>query len=242
MSKNFRTAFPLKKNEKKPIQTNLDNIINTTQIKMREFMLKKQEADKKTNLLLGQEKTIDVNILAIQKEIENKQQSIGLLNDQFNQLESEITLLQNEIQELIKISNQKEAKFKEDINYINSQLDSIKYGTLQEQSQKKFEIKKNLEEVVKYKEKNLKLRERLYILTSQLRELENEYSNSKDNEFTSIAKAKKGIETINDMFDHFNKIKQREIGEIEENENEDNGNINQGENPSNNIEEGKNEY
>ena len=241
MSKNFRTAFPLKKNEKKPIQTNLDNIINTTQIKMREFMLKKQEADKKTNLLLGQEKTIDVNILAIQKEIENKQQSIGLLNDQFNQLESEITLLQNEIQELIKISNQKEAKFKEDINYINSQLDSIKYGTLQEQSQKKFEIKKNLEEVVKYKENNLKLRERLYILTSQLRELENEYSNSKDNEFTSIAKAKKGIETINDMFDHFNKIKQREIGEIEENENEDNGNINQGENPSNNIEEGKNE-
>ena len=241
MNKNFRVAFPLKKNEKKPIESNLDKIINTTQIKMRELMSKKQEADKKTNLLLGQEKTIDVNILAIQKEIENKQQSIGLLNDQFNQLESEITLLQNEIQELIKLSNQKEYKFKEDINYINSQLDSIKYGTLHEESQKKFEIKQNLEEVVKYKEKNLKLRERLYILTSQLKELENEYSNSKDNEFTSIAKAKKGIETINDMFDHFNKIKQREMGEIEENENEDNGNINEGENPSNNIEEGKNE-
>ena len=241
MNKNFRVAFPLKKNEKKPIESNLDKIINTTQIKMRELMSKKQEADKKTNLLLGQEKTIDVNILAIQKEIENKQQSIGLLNDQFNKLESEITLLQNEIQELIKLSNQKEYKFKEDINYINSQLDSIKYGTLHEESQKKFEIKQNLEEVVKYKEDNIKLRERLYILTSQLRELENEYSNSKDNEFTSIAKAKKGIETINDMFDHFNKIKQREIGEIEENENEDNGNINQGENPSNNIEEGKNE-
>ncbi len=241
MNKNFRVAFPLKKNEKKPIESNLDKIINTTQIKMRELMSKKQEADKKTNLLLGQEKTIDVNILAIQKEIENKQQSIGLLNDQFNQLESEITLLQNEIQELIKLSNQKEYKFKEDINYINSQLDSIKYGTLHEESQKKFEIKQNLEEVVKYKEDNIKLRERLYILTSQLRELENEYSNSKDNEFTSIAKAKKGIETINDMFDHFNKIKQREMGEIEENENEDNGNINEGENPSNNIEEGKNE-
>ena len=241
MNKNFRVAFPLKKNEKKPIESNLDKIINTTQIKMRELMSKKQEADKKTNLLLGQEKTIDVNILAIQKEIENKQQSIGLLNDQFNQLESEITLLQNEIQELIKLSNQKEYKFKEDINYINSQLDSIKYGTLHEESQKKFEIKQNLEEVVKYKEDNIKLRERLYILTSHLRELENEYSNSKDNEFTSIAKAKKGIETINDMFDHFNKIKQREMGEIEENENEDNGNINEGENPSNNIEEGKNE-
>ena len=221
MNNNFRIAFPLKKNEKKPIQTNLDNIINKTQIKMREFMLKKQEADKKTNLLLGQEKTLDLNILAIQKEIENKQQSIGLLNDQFNQLESEITLLQNKIQELIKVSNQKEAKFKEGINLINSQLDSIKYGTLKEQSQKKFEIKQNLEEVIKYKEDNLKLKERLYTLTSQLRELENEYSNSRNSEFTSIAKAKKGIETINDMFDHFNKIKQREMGEIEENENED---------------------
>ena len=241
MSKNFRTAFPLKQGAKKPIQTNLDNIINKTQIKMREFMLKKQEADKKTNLLLGQEKTLDLNILAIQKEIENKQQSIGLLNDQFNQLESEITLLQNEIQELIKVSNQKEAKFKEGINLINSQLDSIKYGTLKEQSQKKFEIKQNLEEVIKYKEDNLKLKERLYTLTSQLRELENEYSNSRNSEFTSIAKAKKGIETINDMFDHFNKIKQREMGEIEENENEDNGNINEGENHSNNVEEGKNE-
>ena len=229
MNKNFRVAFPLKKNEKKPIESNLDKIINTTQIKMRELMSKKQEADKKTNLLLGQEKTIDVNILAIQKEIENKQQSIGLLNDQFNQLESEITLLQNEIQELIKLSNQKEYKFKEDINYINSQLDSIKYGTLHEESQKKFEIKQNLEEVVKYKEDNIKLRERLYILTSQLRELENEYSNSKDNEFTSIAKAKKGIETINDMFDHFSRINQKEMGEIEENE-EDNGNNNENSN------------
>ena len=241
MNNNFRIAFPLKKNEKKPIQTNLDNIINKTQIKMREFMLKKQEADKKTNLLLGQEKTLDLNILAIQKEIENKQQSIGLLNDQFNQLKSQITLLQNKIQELIKVSNQKEAKFKEGINLINSQLDSIKYGTLKEQSQKKFEIKQNLEEVIKYKEDNLKLKERLYTLTSQLRELENEYSNSRNSEFTSIAKAKKGIETINDMFDHFNKIKQREMGEIEENENEDNGNINEGENHSNNVEEGKNE-
>ena len=118
----------------------------------------------------------------------------------------------------------------------------IKNGTLPEEAQKKFEIKKNLEEVLKYKEDNLKLRERLYVLTTQLRELENEYSNSRDNEATSIAKAKKGIETINDMFDHFNKIKQREMGEIEENENDDNGNINEGENYSNNVEEGKNEY
>ena len=119
MNKNFRVAFPLKKNEKKPIESNLDKIINTTQIKMRELMSKKQEADKKTNLLLGQEKTIDVNILAIQKEIENKQQSIGLLNDQFNQLESEITLLQNKIQELIKVSNKKSSRIKRRIRWYN---------------------------------------------------------------------------------------------------------------------------
>ena len=42
MNKNFRVAFPLKKNEKKPIESNLDKIINTTQIKMRELMSKKQ--------------------------------------------------------------------------------------------------------------------------------------------------------------------------------------------------------
>ena len=229
MSKNFRTAFPLKHGAKKPIQTNLDNIINTTQIKMRELMLKKQEKDKQTSILLGQENTLNSNITALQKEIDNKKLSIDSLKEQNIQLNQDILYLQNKIKNLIKTANQKEAKFKEGINLINSQLDIIKNGTLPEEAQKKFEIKKNLEEVLKYKEDNLKLRERLYVLTTQLRELENEYSNSRDNEATSIAKAKKGIETINDMFDHFSRIKQKEMGEIEENE-EDNGNNNENSN------------
>ena len=226
MSKNFRTAFPLKQGAKKPIQSNLDNIINTTQIKMRELMLKKQEKDKQTSILLGQENTLNSNITAIQKEIDNKKLSIDSLNEQNIQLNQDILYLQNEIKNLIKIANQKEEKFKEGINLINSQLEIIKNGTLSEEAQKKFEIKQNLEEVLKYKEENLRLRERLYVLTSQLRELENEYSSSRDNEATSIAKAKKGIETINDMFDHFERIKQKEIGEINENE-EENGNNNE---------------
>ncbi len=229
MSKNFRTAFPLKHGAKKPIQTNLDNIINTTQIKMRELMLKKQEKDKQTSILLGQENTLNSNITALQKEIDNKKLSIDSLNEQNIQLNQDILYLQNEIKNLIKIANQKEEKFKEGINLINSQLEIIKNGTLSEEAQKKFEIKKNLEEVLKYKEDNLKLRERLYVLTTQLRELENEYSNSRDNEATSIAKAKKGIETINDMFEHFSRINQKEMGEIEENE-EDNGNNNENSN------------
>ena len=226
MSKNFRTAFPLKQGAKKPIQSNLDIIINTTQIKMRELMLKKQEKDKQTSILLGQENTLNSNITAIQKEIDNKKLSIDSLNEQNIQLNQDILYLQNEIKNLIKIANQKEEKFKEGINLINSQLEIIKNGTLSEEAQKKFEIKQNLEEVLKYKEENLRLRERLYVLTSQLRELENEYSSSRDNEATSIAKAKKGIETINDMFDHFERIKQKEIGEINENE-EENGNNNE---------------
>ncbi len=227
MSKNFRTAFPLKQGAKKPIQSNLDNIINTTQIKMRELMLKKQEKDKQTSILLGQENTLNSNITAIQKEIDNKKLSIDSLNEQNIQLNQDILYLQNEIKNLIKIANQKEEKFKEGINLINSQLEIIKNGTLSEEAQKKFEIKQNLEEVLKYKEENLRLRERLYVLTSQLRELENEYSSSRDNEATSIAKAKKGIETINDMFDHFSRIKQKEMGEIEENEEDNNGNNNE---------------
>ena len=227
MSKNFRTAFPLKQGAKKPIQTNLDNIINTTQIKMRELMLKKQETDKKTSILLGQENTLNSNITALQKEIDNKKLSIDSLKEQNIQLNQDILYLQNKIKNLIKTANQKEEKFKEGINLINSQLEIIKNGTLSEEAQKKFEIKQNLEEVLKYKEENLRLRERLYVLTSQLRELENEYSSSRDNEATSIAKAKKGIETINDMFDHFSRIKQKEMGEIEENEEDNNGNNNE---------------
>ena len=80
--------------------------------------------------------------------------------------------LKNEQKLEIKRANIKEAKLKDDINNINEELESIKYGTIPAQASKNFELKKNCEEVDKLKEINNQLREKLYLLSRQLYTLE----------------------------------------------------------------------
>ena len=62
MYRNHREAFAQKKGSKRPVETNLDSIINQAQIKMKEMIAEKQETDKKTNLLIGQENVLNENI------------------------------------------------------------------------------------------------------------------------------------------------------------------------------------
>ena len=54
MYKSNREVFSLKKGSKKPIETNVDNIINQAQIKMKEMKAEKIATDEKTNTLIGQ--------------------------------------------------------------------------------------------------------------------------------------------------------------------------------------------
>ena len=76
MYRNHREVFAPKKGSKRPVESNLDNIINQAQIKMKEMILEKQETDKKTNLLIGQENVLNENINYLKNEINNKKQII----------------------------------------------------------------------------------------------------------------------------------------------------------------------
>ena len=147
MYKNHREAFQLKKGSKHPIESNLDNIINQTSIKMKAMIFEKQETDKKTNILINQENVLDENIQYLQNQIKEKQQLISSLNIQ-------------------------EAKLKDNINNINESLENIKFGTIPAEAAKVFELKKACEEVLSLKEQNDKLRERLYLLSRRLYSLE----------------------------------------------------------------------
>ena len=172
MYNNHREAFQLKKGTKSPIESNLDNIINQAQIKMKEMIIQKQETDQKTNLLIGQENVLNENIKYLQNKIKNKREIIASLNSQYKQCQEEMKQLEQENKEVIKESNIKEAKFKEDINEINSELEKIKYGTIPAEAAKVFELKKGCEDVLKLKENNNKLREQLYLLTRRIYTLE----------------------------------------------------------------------
>ena len=175
MYRSHRQAFEPKKGSKRPVESNLDNIINQAQIKMKEMILEKQETDKKTNLLIGQENVLNENINNLKNEINNKKQTIASMNEKLNEEKEKIKELEKENKKVIKEANVKEAKLKDDINGINSKLEKIKYGTLPDEAAKVFELKKACEEVIDLKDKNNKLRERLYLLSRRLYTLEVRY-------------------------------------------------------------------
>ena len=172
MYRNHREAFQQKKGGKRPVESNLDSIINQAQLKMKEMILEKQETDKKTNLLIGQENVLNENINYLKNEINNKKQTIASMNEKLNETKEEIKKLEEENKSVIKKANIKEAKLKEDINGINSQLEKIKYGTIPAEAAKVFALKKACEDVVNLKDANNLLREKLYLLSRRLYTLE----------------------------------------------------------------------
>ena len=188
MSSKTRTAFPMKSGSKSAVEANLDKIINQSKLKLKEFMLKKQEIDKNITLLIGQENTLNNDINHLQSQINEKKSSI------------------EEKKNMIKLQNEQEAKFKEGTNYINSQLDSIANGNIPELAQKRHEIKIQSDLVSKLKDENLMLYERLQVLTRRLEELERENKFSENDDKTNKIKAENAIYSINEMFDFHEKL------------------------------------
>ena len=168
----YREAFQQKANAKKPIESNLDSIINQAQIKMKEMILEKQSYHKKKNLLIGQERVLEENINSLKSEIDEKNRVINDKAKELLELEEELKHLDEEKKEELRKANIKEAKLKDDINNINEELERIKDGTIPAQAAKMFELKKNCEEVENLKNQNNQLRERLYILSRRLYTLE----------------------------------------------------------------------
>lgn len=233
MYSSHREAFQQKPNAKKPIESNLDDIINKAQSKMKEMILEKQNYIRDTNLLIGQEKVLNENINFLKSDINEKNDEINKKTEELAEIEASIKNLKNEQKLEIKRANIKEAKLKDDINNINEELESIKYGTIPAQASKNFELKKNCEEVDKLKEINNQLREKLYLLSRQLYTLEvrkyffiilfyyqTENERTKRDEQISANKAEIGIENINEIFKQAQGM--NEDDEINEEEEDDN--------------------
>ena len=227
MYSSHREAFQQKPNSKKPIESNLDSIINQAQIKMKEMILEKQNFQKQKRLLIGQERVLDENINSLKSEINDKNELINEKNKEFLEIEENIRNLEHEKKEEIKRANIKEAKLKDDINNINEELEKIKDGTLPAQASKTYELKKNCEEVEELKKKNNELRERLYLLSRSLYTLEvriilfifiqGENERSRKDEEISANKAKIGIENIEEFY--------RQAQEINDEEEEEENNV-----------------
>ena len=172
MYRNNREVFGLKKGSKKPIESNLDNIINQAQLKMKEMITQKQEIDEKTNTLISQENVLNENINFLKNEISSKKETIESLKAKVTETMGEIKNLEKENKKVIKEANIKEAKLKDDINGINHELEKVKDGTIPAEASKVFTLKKGCEEVLNLKNENNLLREKLYLLSRRLYTLE----------------------------------------------------------------------
>lgn len=169
-----RTAFQ-DSNKKKPMQQNIDNVLNQCQVKMKQMITKKQEIIKETNLIAGQSKILEGEIEHVKKYLEEKDNEMHRKEEEIDFLKKQIDEKQGEFGTKLKEIREKEERFKQGINKINSELASIEYGTLKEYSLRKFELKQKIEELLKEKEENKNLTEKLYNLTHDLSILEVKY-------------------------------------------------------------------
>lgn len=194
-----RTAFQPKL-KKTPIEDSLDKIIINSQIKMKEFVLKKTEIEEDTNLLIGKNGVLDESIDFLLNEIKQKNTTLDTLSEKFKQTEGEMALIDDKIKKTLKQGMEKEAIYKREINSMNAKLNTIKNGTIREASNQKFEVKKKCEELLREKYDNAVLADRLYRLNRELYEYEIAYQDSNVNEHTNAIKAENGVQMINHLY------------------------------------------
>ena len=107
MISSHRTAFPLDKNKKKPVEQNLNTILNQCQIKMKEMILKKQDFIRKTNILAGKNNTLQEEISKLEKDIQDQRDDYEKKNELLTKKYEEINQNQLAYQEKIKEANEK---------------------------------------------------------------------------------------------------------------------------------------
>lgn len=200
MHSSYRVAFPPKSNAKPPVQANVDIIMQTANLKMKEFLLKKQENEKKTNLIVGQNKQLENSITYLLEEREEKIKQINKLESILQEVNNDIGNLENEYQNNLCQIMKNEELNKENLNQINSKLNGIQYGTLSEKAKKSSELRKYLDLLYKIKEENSKLKEIWLRKNSELYKLEILYQGECEKESKNELKAQKGIQDINSLY------------------------------------------
>lgn len=194
-----RTAFQPKLN-KSPLDINLDQIIQVSQVKLKEFIVKKETIEGKTNLLIGKNELLIKEIEYIQSQITSRQSLLDSLEKDFNKKESELNMVNESIKKQIEEYKVNEAAYKKQLIQVNYKLNSIKDGTISESSCQKFEVKKKCEELLQIQNENAMLKERMYRLNLELYQYETAQRDSNVDEYTNAIKAQNGIEMISQLY------------------------------------------
>lgn len=166
-----RQAFP-RTSKKSACQQNIDDVLNTCQVKMKELITKKQEIIAKTNLLIGQQRSLRKEIDYIKKYNEEKEVQIQEKEENLTKLRTEVKEQEDIFQKHLENSKQINLRFKEGINQNESDLANVADNPFSEYSKRKAAIKLKIEELCAEKELNKKLSETYFNLNHDLAILE----------------------------------------------------------------------
>ncbi len=167
MNQTYRTAFNSKK-EKDALEYNLEKVVNMATLKLKEMINNKQEIIRETNLLRGQKTVLESDITHYEKDANDKESQIVRMNEEYLQINNEIQELEGELKEMMYLFNDKNDAFRQTINSINYELDSITITNGVEETQMKQVMKKEYEAYLNIKTENKNLVEQLHKLRRDL--------------------------------------------------------------------------
>jgi len=157
---------------KDPVEANLDNIVNMTSLKLKELINKKQAALKTNSLLKGQKNVLESDIAYHQKEIKEKEILLGKMVEELKGHQTDIDELEKEINNILKVYNNKNDDFKNTILNIDKELENMKITNGVEETMKKSELRNEYERYLQVKNNNKNLMEELYNARRELYHIE----------------------------------------------------------------------
>ncbi|MFN9960355.1 MAG: hypothetical protein ACK55I_45310, partial [bacterium] len=120
---------------------NLDKIVNLTSLKLKEMINKKQDRIREGSRFKAQKTVLESDIAYYENETKEKFEEINRIADEFAKTQLEIEELEREDKLVVNEFNSETENFKETVNIVNEEYDSIFIMSGIEETNKKSDMK-----------------------------------------------------------------------------------------------------
>jgi hypothetical protein len=167
MINSYRTAFIQGKKEDS-IGSNLENVVNLTQTKLKELNNKHQDKIRENNYLKSQANQMENDVKFLEREISKKNQTVPLIKQEMEKLELEIQQGEREYNIGLKEYNKKNEDFFNTMLLLDDEMQTANAKNLAEETKKKSKYRIEYEKYLRIKDENQRLTEMMFNLRRDL--------------------------------------------------------------------------
>ena len=162
-----RSAFGNHKKEDS-LENNLDNVVNLTQLKIKELSNKNQDKLRENNYLKSQYNQIQSDVKLLEMEISQKKQTIPTLKQEMEKIENEIESNEKDYKLSLKEFNKKNEDLLFTMLTVGDDLDSANAKNSAVETNKNSKYRIEYEKYTQIKEENQKLTDMMFNLRRDL--------------------------------------------------------------------------